>query len=104
MFAGGDADTKHPEEFLLEGITMENLDQNLDNVNSRIKDFEELKNILDDTDMDYDKIKKKYNANIADLYDNVPYDSQSDYNTKCYISSIELHAYNDKGDLFIQDI
>ncbi len=105
MYAGGDADTQHPEYYLLKGITMDNIDEHLDMINKEIQDFKTLKKILSyggRTSSKYDEIKDEYGDEIAILFDNTPNDPQADYQFKCYIDRIELHAYDDKGDLYTQ--
>ena len=105
-FAGGDADTEHPEEYILPGITMENIDDHFVRVSKEIEDFRILKKILDnaDDDSNYDMIKAEYGVEIAKLYMDTPNDPQCDYQNKCYIDRIELHAYDDNGDLYIQHV
>ena len=46
MYAGGDADTQHPEYYLIKGITMDNIDEHLDMVNREIQDFKTSKDII----------------------------------------------------------
>lgn len=103
-FEGGDADTSHPDSYLIKDVTMDNIDEHTETVNTLIDNFKTLKKVLSDYDIDYTTIKEKYGEEIANLYDNAPNDPQSDYQFKCYIDSIELHAYNADGDLYTQYI
>lgn len=105
MFAGGDADTEHPTYYLLNGVTMDNIDDHLEEVNKKIEDFKTLKMILKSRDVpSYEEVKEEYGSDIARLFDNTPNDPQSDYQFKCYIDHMEIHAYDDKGDLYAQYI
>ena len=104
MYEGGDADTRHPEQYILPGITMENIDEHLDEINKEIDDFKMLKKALSNTDFRYDDVLEEYGKEIADLWDNAPNDPQADYEFKCYIDRIELHAYDNNGDLYKQYI
>ena len=54
------------------------------------------------TSSNYNEIKDEYGDEMARLFDNTPNDPQADYQFKCYIDRIELHAYDDKGDLYTQ--
>lgn len=104
-FEGGDGDTDHPDFYLLKDVTMENIDEHLETVNKEISNFKTLKTILQDSyDIDYYALKEEYGDEIASLYDNTPNDPQSDYQYKCYLSSMELHGYDEKGDLYTQYI
>jgi hypothetical protein len=103
-FEGGDADTNHPESYLIKGVTMDNIDEHLEEINHMIDNFKKLKKVLDDSDNSYEQVVEEYGEEIARLYDNTPNDPQSDYSYKCYISSIELHAYDENGDLYTQYI
>lgn len=108
-FAGGDADTEHPEEVILEGITPDNIQFNEDKIDMQINQYKQLTNILDVNHKDHinDRsrnghkvVKEKYGEEMADLYDLVPNDPQSDYQYKCYLSSIELIKYDDKSNKY----
>lgn len=106
-FEGGDADTNHPQSYLIKDVTMDNIDEHADTVNTLIKNFKTLKDILDNDgkyDTNYNEVKEEYGEEIARMYDNAPNDPQSDYQFKCYVDSIELHAYNEDGDLYTQYI
>jgi hypothetical protein len=103
-FAGGDADTDHPESYLIKDVTMTNIDEHLDEVNHLIDTFKKLKKVLSDTDIEYDEVLSEYGEEVARLYDNAPNDPQCDYQYKCYLSSMELHGYDENGDLYIQYI
>lgn len=47
-----------------------------------------------------DSVKEEYGEEIARLYDNAPNDPQGDYQFKCYISSIKVVGYDDKGNRY----
>lgn len=105
MFAGGDADTEHPEYYLLKGVTMDNIDEHADEINKEIENFKILKKILGYGGVitsKYNEIKAEYGDEIASLFDNTPNDPQADYQFKCYVDRIELHAYDENGDLYTQ--
>ena len=79
-------------------------DYHLDEVNHLIDTFKKLKKVLSDTDIEYDEVLSEYGEEVARLYDNAPNDPQCDYQYKCYLSSMELHGYDENGDLYIQYI
>lgn len=116
LFAGGDADTEHPEYYEFKNIKFSEYENHLDEIKQEIEMYLTLKDILDDHDYRtdsraYDKIKAKYGEDVADLYDNTPNDPQAAYQVfvyqprlkiqtlqfKCYISRITLVGYDESG-------
>ena len=95
-YSGGDADTDHPEEYLLDIPFEANMTQN-DKIDEIVSEYKTLKEILDDTDIKYSEVEKEYGTKMARLYDNAPNDPQCDYQYKCTLDSIQLIGYDDKG-------
>lgn len=101
-FAGGDADTSHPEEVLLKGITFDggkDIELPLEAM-TIIERYKILKKVLDNDKYKYNKVKEEFGEEIAKLYDNAPNDPQGDYQFKCYLSSMELRAYDSLGAMY----
>lgn len=98
-FAGGDADTEHPEYHEFRGIKFSEYQNHLDEINKVIGDYKILKKILDNhgENPKYEDVKSEYGDEIAKLYDNTPNDPQADYQFKCYLSSMELIGYDEDG-------
>ena len=103
LFEGGDADTRHPEEYDL-GIKFSDYENHLDKIKSEISNYMILQDILDVNSSshleDYDEVKSKYGEDIANMYDNVPNDPQADYQFKCYIDTIKLIGYDNEGNKY----
>jgi|SRR6478609_2050129 len=106
-FEGGDADTTHPDVVLMENFSFDGK-QEIElpfETTVLIEKYKILKNILDVNHKDYlenyKKVKEKYGEEMADLYDDVPNDPQTDYSCKCYLSDIQLKAYDLKGALYV---
>lgn len=107
MFMGGDADTEHPEYFLLENINYigdkDSIDLNEEHI-KLINNFKILRDVLDINNRsytdDYNDVLEKYGEEIADLYDNVPNDPQNDFQNKCYFSYLEIIAYDKEGNKY----
>ena len=95
-FAGGDGDTEHPQEYLMP-FTFSEYEQNLEYIENLYKEYKILEKVLES---DYYSIKEKYGEQIAKLYDNAPNDPQTDYSMKCYLDSIELIGYDEKGNKY----
>ncbi len=99
-FAGGDADTEHPEEILLP-FPYSKWKNNIDEIELQVSLYRQLEEVLDDHDYRtkgmYDEVKAEYSEEVADLYDNVPGDPQNDFQYKCYISGMHLIGYTHKG-------
>ena len=94
-FAGGDADTKHPEMIKL-NIKFSEYQNHIDEIKLIVDKYLLLKKILGEHDIpDYEKIESEYGEDILSLYDSAPNDPQSDYQYKCYISSLYLIGYDD---------
>ena len=103
MYAGGDADTEHPEYYELPNIKFSEYEQHLDEINSELQKYLILKDILldDNNKYDvYDDIKNEYGEEIARMFDNAPNDPQSDFQFKCYIDRIKLVGYDKDGDRY----
>ena len=102
-FAGGDADTSHPEEYDL-GIKYSEYIDHLEEIDREIGLYRTLQGILDVNSSKhcecYKEVNKKYGKDMAYLYDNVPNDPQSDYQFKCYIDSLELVGFDNEGNKY----
>ena len=96
-FAGGDADTEHPEYKEFKNIKFSEYQNHLDEINEVVNEYKILKDILQDTDAKYDDVKSEYGDKIARLFDNAPNDPEADYQFKCYIDSIKLVGYDEQG-------
>lgn len=102
-FAGGDADTEHPEYHEFKGIKFSEYKKHLTEINKAIDDYKKLKGALDVNsgddfcDNDYKKVEAKFGKDIASLYDYAPNDPQCDFQYKCYLSSMELIGYDSEG-------
>ena len=99
-FAGGDADTEHPEEYDL-GIKFSEYNDHLEKIQKEIDLYKTLEKILNINSAqhleDYREVDSKYGEEMAMLFDNTPNDPQSDYQFKCYISNILLIGYDKNG-------
>jgi hypothetical protein len=102
-YAGGDADTEHPNEYEYDFPSYE-IDKNLHIIEKDIKEFKILEKILDVNSKEYSKsyeeIEEKYGDKIVRLYENVPNDPQTDYQTKCYIDEISVIKYDENGNKY----
>jgi hypothetical protein len=98
MFAGGDADTEHPQEFLMP-FPFSEYEKHLGEIKTQIEFYQNLKTVLE-SEMKYDEILEEYNKEMANAYDNVPNDPQNDYQDKCYLDSITLVGYDMQGNKF----
>lgn len=97
-FAGGDADTEHPEEYEFKTIKFSEYQNHLDEINKKIEVYKTLKRILNnDNNPDYKEIKLEYGEDVARALDNAPNDPQADYQFKCYIDNIQLIGYDQQG-------
>ena len=103
MFAGGDADTEHPHEYEMKGITYQNYTEHLDEIEAEVKKYKLLKELLDEYGQDhdaYEAILEEHGKEVASLFENTPNDPQCDYQFKCYLDSIELVAYDESGNKY----
>jgi len=101
-FEGGDADTRHPQEELIEGVTWDNYKENIELIEAEVNKYKLLQEILEDisrgrNEKGYEEILKEYGEEVASMYENVPGDPQADFQFKCYLDSIELVAYDNTG-------
>lgn len=104
-FAGGDADTEHPEYYEFKNIKFSEYQNHLDEINKEIQEYIILKDLLDDRHQCnkrdfYEEVKAKYGDGLARKFDNTPNDPQSDYQFKCYIDKIKLVGYDNDGDRY----
>lgn len=100
MFEGGDADTRHPQEFEMKGITFANYQEHIAEIEKEVNLHKQLKDILrnhsDDKRGGY-AAAKEISDELADMYDNVPNDPQCDYQFKCSLSYTKLIGYDETG-------
>ena len=89
-YKGGDSDSDHPVLIELPILFKNELDIP-DNI---IEQYKSLQNILEDTDMNYNKVLSEYGPVLASLFDDVPNDPQGDYQFKCYLSNIQVIGYD----------
>src|SRR6187402_2778321 len=103
-FAGGDADTEHPEEIEFEKIPYLDYKSHIEEISKTIEQYNILKEILDVNSVkhleSYKEVEAEYGKEMALLYDNTPNDPQSDYQFKCYLDSMELIGYDEKGNKY----
>lgn len=103
MFSGGDADTKHPREFEMKGITYQNYQEHIAEIEKEVNLHKQLKDNLrefsDDKYAGYDAAKE-ISDELANMYDNVPNDPQCDYQFKCSLDYIKLIAYDEVGNKY----
>lgn len=99
-FEGGDADTQHPQEILVNDITFDDWEKNKHIIDEYVSDFKILKKVLTDSDIDYEEVLEEYGEDIANLYDNTPNDPQCDYQFKCYLDSIEIIGYDSESNKY----
>lgn len=99
-FEGGDGDTEHPKEQLLP-FNYDQVEQedNLKVIQELVDNHFKLKQAIDN-EYEYKDIKEKYGDKVAHLYDNTPNDPQTDYSMKCYLSDVELVAYDKEGNKY----
>lgn len=98
MFAGGDADTEHPQEYLMP-FPFSEYEKHLAEIGDKIEFYETLKSVLSN-EFEYEEILDKFGKDMADAYENVPNDPQNDYQEKCYIDDITLVGYDMQGNKF----
>ena len=103
MYMGGDADTEHDEEIELKGITFQNWEENFSIIENEIKKYELLNQALEDTDATYADVFEKYGEETANLWEDAPYDPQSDFSIKCAFDYMYIILYNEKGDRYHSD-
>ena len=93
-FAGGDADTEHPHHYLLP-FPFNEWESNVELIKKEYDEFKILESLLDNHRITYEEIEENWGKDMARLYDNVPNDPQTDYDTKCYIDGIHLIGYDE---------
>lgn len=103
-YAGGDADTEHPQDILLK-FPYSEWKQNLEAIQKEVETYKILKDLLNINSSkyiknDYDQVLELYGKEVADLYDNVPGDPQTDFYCKCYLDGVSLIGYTDKGNVY----
>lgn len=104
-YMSGDADAYEYVEVEIEGVNYLNYKENIDKIKAEIKKYKIIAKLTDSQDTwDYEKIEKKYGEEIANLYQEGPGDSTCDHQYRAVLSEIELHAYNEKGELLISYI
>lgn len=103
-YEGGDADTKHPQVYEIEGVTALNYSQphQWAKVVHQLEIIKAAKEVLDDDGryFNYDITKEEWGEDVADFCLDAPNDPQADYQFKCYIDRIELQYYDSQGNLF----
>lgn len=112
-YMSGDADAYEYAEVEIEDVNYTNYQENLDKIKAEVDKYKLIGRFTDCNDSlymedrrkgisdRYEFIKKEYGQEIADLYDQSPGDSTSDHQYKAHLHDIELHAYNEKGELLI---
>jgi hypothetical protein len=98
-FEGGDADTSHPQEYLMP-FPFSEWESNVDLIKKEYDELMILKTILGDYDISYNEVKEQWGEDIARLYDNVPNDPQTDYSVKCYLDDVYLIGYDEECNEF----
>jgi len=101
VYMGGDADTSHPEEILLDGITFDNIGEKTEEIAALIKPYVILQDLLDVNSSSYTEnyadVLEEHGEEIAKLFDNVPGDPTTDFQYNCSIRYIELVGYDSTG-------
>jgi len=99
MFSGGDADTRHPQEYEIKGITFQNYQEHIYEIEKEVNLHKQLKDILREySDKQYGyKAASEISDELASMYDNVPNDPQCDYQFKCRLDYIKLIGYDEIG-------
>ena len=100
-YMSGDADGDFPEEIELENVTFSKNLELPEEHSELIKQYKLVstitncnhKNFLED----YKEIEKKFDRNIANLWDSGKNDPQTDYSTKCHLNEIILRGYDEDG-------
>lgn len=96
VYFGGDADTTHPEEYLLKDITFDNVGEKTAEIAEIVKPYAILDRVLEEYS-DYQSVLEEYGEDVARLYDNAPNDPQCDYQFKCHLDYLELVGYDASG-------
>lgn len=112
LYEGGDADTEHYRTY---GVKDSKGEQPIDyytytdpanivEIQNKLKDLELLRTILEINSKyflsDYNEVEKIHGKKIATYFESVPDDPQNDYQDKCYLDSISIIVYDDKGDRY----
>lgn len=98
-YMGGDADTWHKDEIEMEGLSFENKDSK--SVIDIIKKYKRLGIILEYRNLNYESVEEMFGQEMAKLYENVPFDPANDFQDKTILFSIEVLAYDNKGQEYI---
>jgi hypothetical protein len=94
-YMGGDADTEHFNETVLNVPYSE---VKYEDVAEDIENFKKLKKALNMDD--YDEVKEEWGEEVASMYDNAPNDPQCDYSTKTQLESVILRGYDNEGNMY----
>ena len=101
LFEGGDGDTEHPEWREFRNIKFSEYKNHLDEINELVDKYKTLSKILDvnsrEYSEDYDEVKDKYGEEMARMWENVPGDPQVDYQRNCWLYTIKLVGFDEKG-------
>lgn len=103
-YSGGDADSDHPEEYILKDVTFDTIEDNIAIIEKEVNDYKILKKILYDTDIKYKNVLEDYGEEMAELFETVPNDPQCDYQFKCSLSTMQLIAYDGEGNKYKQSL
>jgi hypothetical protein len=110
-YMSGDADAYEYDKVYIPGVDYTNYLDNLDKIKEVVDQYKLIgrftdcndKLCLTDNEDAYKYIQDNYSQELADIYDNVPTDTTCcDY--LAHLSNIEIHAYNEKGELLISFI
>ena len=103
-YYGGDADTEHPTEWQIPGVTYQNYKEHLELIETEVKKYKLLEELLDEYAMDkhdgYDAILAEHGDEMAGMFESVPNDPQCDYQFKCHLDDITLVAYDEEGNKY----
>ncbi len=97
-YEGGDADSYHPElvDLNIPFLKKIEIDSNL------IQEYKVLQEILESRIHNYQKIETNYGLVIAELWDSVPMDPESDFEFKCRLKSIQVLGYDKSGKCYAE--
>lgn len=101
-YQGGDADYTVYETYLLEGVSFDKWEEQIDIINQLLDEYEAIQKIQYNngaSEISYDKLKTEYNAteNMLGIYEECPGDATVDGQWRCIIDGYELIGYDSNG-------
>ena len=103
-YYGGDADTQHPEEYILP-FNYDEINDNLEYIEKEYEKYVKLRNILninhEDFCQTYTEVLEKHGEEMANMIGEVPCDPQTDFDSYCAIDYICLIGYDNEGNKYL---